>query len=123
MECVRLASTSTPDGLGEVTDVVWSPDGTRLAAASSDEVYVWDAANGRASHKLSHLEVSRVAWSPDSTRLALGSADGTVRIWSIPTKLMKKRGVVYGKWYPDHAPDPRPFKYLDENKVMLTSKD
>ena len=64
--------------------VVWSPDGTKLASGSEDcTVKVWDAASGEQLFELhghSH-RVRSVAWSPDGSRLASGSVDGTVRVW------------------------------------------
>jgi WD40 repeat protein len=91
--------TATPIPLGQilltcrghseaVTGVVWSPDGTRVAAASLDTtVQVWDATSGqRLLSYTGHQDfVWAAAWSPNSKQIASGSADGTVQIWDAVT--------------------------------------
>ncbi len=67
-----------------VTDVVWSPDGKRIASSSGDTTaQVWDAATG---HTLlifrGHgIDVSAVTWSPHGNQVASGSRDMTVLVW------------------------------------------
>jgi uncharacterized protein with WD repeat len=68
--------------------VAYSPDGRRLACASTDHsVKIWEAANGREWITLSgHKdEVNRVVYSPDGRHLASASADGNVKIWDAVT--------------------------------------
>lgn len=70
-----------------VQSLAFSPDGTRLASASSDyTVKIW---NLRDTHPyvLSTLRkhsdtVHAVAFSPDGSRLASGSKDNTIVIWT-----------------------------------------
>ena len=71
-----------------VRDVVWSPDGTRLATRSEDgTARIWDAATGATIHTLTgHIDwVADVEWSPDGTRLATVGAEGAARIWNATT--------------------------------------
>ncbi len=71
---------------GGVNQVVFSPDGTRIATASEDKTArVWDAATGQELFTLSgHTDiVSCVAFSPDGTRLVTGSWDQTAKVWEM----------------------------------------
>ena len=70
--------------LAAVTSVCYSPDGQRLASASSDKtVKVWDAKNGTGLLTLKgHMaRVNCVCFSPDGQRLASASSDRTVKVW------------------------------------------
>lgn len=68
---------------GMVNGVAYSPDGKRLASASSDRtVRIWEVATGREllvfkGHK---FEVNTVAFHPDGKRLASGGR-GDLKIW------------------------------------------
>ena len=67
-----------------VNSVAWSPDGTRLASASSDStVRIWSSSTGETERVLvgPPSTLNSVAWSPDGTRLASASKDNTVRVW------------------------------------------
>ena len=79
---------------GRITDVAWSPDGTRLAAAVDDasgngdfvavvyETTGWTVFRTLAGHT---ARVNGLAWSADSQRLATASDDGTARLWTVGT--------------------------------------
>jgi WD40 repeat protein/serine/threonine protein kinase len=95
---------------GEVTDLVWSPDGHRLASAGSDrKVLVWDATRSKELFSLSgHTRfVTHVAWSPEGRRLASADFGGVVRVWDPVRgkKLFPLRGhtgwVNHLAWSPD----------------------
>lgn len=76
-------------------NVVFSPDGTRLAAGSHDfTVHIWNTARGtRADILAGHTDaVLAVAFSPDGSRLASASQDGTVRIWRDNGQLQQSLG-------------------------------
>ncbi|WP_179468207.1 nSTAND1 domain-containing NTPase [Mycolicibacterium vinylchloridicum] len=69
-----------------IYELAFSPDGRRLAAASSsDTIVIWDVDSGQpVGEPLSgHLgELGSIAFSPDGRYLASGGEDGTVRLWN-----------------------------------------
>ncbi len=77
-------SLRLPYSLRDVT-VAFSPDGTRLAVGSGDEVRVFDARSGAALQEFRHraaVEVFKVVFSPDGSMLASWADDGT-RVWAL----------------------------------------
>jgi WD40 repeat protein len=66
----------------------FSPDGKRIATASSDTTArIWDASTGRQIRVLrGHTAtVTSARFSPDGTRLVTSSKDKTVRVWNADT--------------------------------------
>ena len=72
----------------EINTVVFSPDGLKLATASSDgTVKIWDLGNG---HELltydGHKDKVRcLAWSPDGKTLASAGMEKNIKIWNAVT--------------------------------------
>ena len=65
-------------------DLAWSPDGTQLAAASTDgPVTIFDTKDGAVQHPLPGHDdgTNCLAWRPDSLALATGGQDGLVKLW------------------------------------------
>jgi WD40 repeat protein len=70
----------------EGSAAIFSPDGTRLAAASGGStIKIWDARSGSELLTLvGHTDwVMGLTFSPDGQQLASTSLDGTVKIWDI----------------------------------------
>ena len=84
---------------GSVWRVAWSPDGAKLATASSDATAkIWDAEGAGLQTLRGHTgRVLGISWSPDSRRVATASYDGTVMIWDGETgrELRTMRGHDY----------------------------
>lgn len=75
---------NTPAGLGGISSMTFSPDGTTLAAAAYDaDVRIWDVRTGALKHIIEDLPVAMfdVAFSPDGNSLAMAGADRTIHVW------------------------------------------
>ncbi|MEG4070857.1 AAA-like domain-containing protein, partial [Microcoleus sp. Pol11C2] len=72
-----------------VWSVAFSPDGKRLASASSDNtIQLWDLQSQKPIATLNgHSNAVRsVAWSPDGKRLASASSDHTIKLWNLQSQ-------------------------------------
>jgi WD40 repeat protein len=87
---------SLPDGAvarlgkGSITgNVAFSPDGTRLAVASSIGIWIYDARPGKEKELdlfTGHTgEVTALAFSPDGATIASANWDGTLYLWNAVT--------------------------------------
>ena len=77
----------SPAILARVTDVAFSPDGTRLATASEDATAkIWDVAPGKELLAFTYNNgYGRLALSPDGTRVATAGPDRAASVWDATT--------------------------------------
>ncbi len=73
-----------------VNDLDFSPDGTRLAGASSDNhLWVWSLDTGAAAaHLANPTTLLAGRWSPDGRTLFSAGADGVLREWAHPGSIL-----------------------------------
>ncbi len=74
-------------GKGRINKIAYSPDGKRLAVASSIGIWIYDAHSGKELDLLTENTdwVRSVAFNPNGNILASGSSDGTIHLWDART--------------------------------------
>ncbi len=80
------------DHAGEVWQVVFSHDGTKLASCGSDkQVIIWEVPSFKILHSLSdHGDgVGNVAWSWDDSMLVSCCRDRYARLWDVKVRLLR----------------------------------
>ena len=77
-----------------IHNVIYSPDGSRLAAVGKDKagqgevLLVVESATGKLIHRISRpateAGITTLAFGPDSKTLATGATDGRAFLWAVP---------------------------------------
>jgi WD40 repeat protein len=91
-----------------VVSIAWSPDGTRIATASTNGARIWNVDSGQPTGFQAHThgQVRSVAWSPDNTRVLTAGGDKTARVWTLdgsadPIVLPHHDELFSAAWSPD----------------------
>lgn len=92
---VRLWDTAAGAEIGVlandeiITQMAFSPDGTRLVTGGSGGIIVWDVASQQAVATIDSepsFAGSAIDFSPDGTRLVVGYPGGAVAVWDLNTQ-------------------------------------
>ena len=86
----------SPNGMGYIADISWSPDGTSLAAAFCDsesspsatcDLVVWDPTNrqSRRAFQSGDYDITSVDWSPSGRYIASAYLSGDVTLYNPQT--------------------------------------
>ena len=95
-------------GKGALYDIKFTPDGNRVAVATSIGIWIYDAQTGQEISLLTgHWnKVTSLDFPADGRFLASGSADGTIRLWDIDTGNQIALPMVHGGWIRKIAVSP-----------------
>ena len=117
-ESVRILEGHT----SAVMDVVFSPDGKKLASASTDHTLrLWDVESAQpiGDALKGHTSwVTRVVFSPDGKKLASASWDDTLRLWDVGNGQPIGRALHGHTFWVDHV-----VFSPDGNKLASASRD
>ena len=101
-------------GKGIFTDMQLSPDGTRLAIASSAGIWLYDVSTGDEIALITEDTdlIGLVAFSPDGTLLATAGGDNKCRIWNIESRKLLLTFELPDYWFHTLA-------FMDDGKTLV----
>ena len=80
-------------GKGKISDIEYSPDGTRLAVAGSVGIWFYDAETYKEVSLVvgdTTAGMTSIAFSPDERRLVGGCTERTVRLWDAKSGTLQR---------------------------------
>ena len=71
-------------GYGNLRQVIYSPEGTKVASCGSGGIFIWDVLKKEVILSIQENigTVICIDFSPDGSKIASGSKDGYIRIWN-----------------------------------------
>ena len=110
-------------GKGYISELMYSPDGTRLAVGCSSGVWLYDSTTGRPIALMrdgNTFNARSVAYSPDGGMLAF-AAEGIIGVWDAVTgELRNILRAKYGSaWHAAFSSDGRTIATSDEDVVRV----
>ncbi|MDE0681276.1 MAG: sigma-70 family RNA polymerase sigma factor [Candidatus Poribacteria bacterium] len=104
-------------GKGAIRAITYSPDGRRLAVASSIGIWLYDTHSGQVLDLLTtHTDwVNSVAFSSDGKTLVSGSKDNTIRLWDAQTGTLRKTLTLIG-----HKGEIWEMAFSPDGKILAT---
>jgi WD40 repeat protein len=110
--------SQTDTRMREVLYSAWSPDQTRLVAATyfTTKLLAFPSGNAIAELRGHSLRVLTARFSPDSQLLATGSADHTIRLWNARNGLAVRT-------LEGHSADVTAIAFQSDGKRMATGSD
>ena len=105
-------------GKGRIYDMKYSPDGMRLAVATSKGIWIYDAITHQPLHFLKKHEalVERIVFSPEGKRLAVGCVDGPVTILDAASGISQQQ-------FTGHTRQVKRVAFASDGKVLVSLSD
>ena len=108
---------------GSIREIMYFPDGARLAVATTIGVWIYNAQTGETLDLIigGHTDkISSAAYSPDGKTIATASWDETVRLWDVRTGKNTKtlKGHTYGISSVVYSPDGKTIATASSDKTI-----
>ena len=87
-------------GKGRIEEIAYSPDGTKLAAATYIGVWIYEVQTGKELQLLATepVLVESIAFSPDSTKLVSTGMDAPISLWDVESGKLLRTFPIESDW-------------------------